>query len=270
MGALFSRVRHPTDIWDELAKTIPDIRKVSSPTGPDAAAAVDVTTRSFAGTATSAPEYLLDWALGDELKEQWDNPDRVKHVGWALKLAIQCALRHGPKRAVFLASAPGTDAPGAACTVRFLPGKLSVGAEGWMYMWEMIRRSGMPTFDTKNGMDRRFQAAEDAINAAHVKHAPGPHINVQLMAVAPEHQGKKLTSVLMRAVNKVADKHGWPCYLETSGLRNVKVYQRFGYETVERVTVRDPKKPDAPTYDDFYAMIRSPSKVAGAPELLVI
>ena len=70
MGALFSRLRHPTDIWDELAETVPDIRKVSSPTGPDATAAVDVTTRSFAGTATCAPEYLLDWALGDELKEQ--------------------------------------------------------------------------------------------------------------------------------------------------------------------------------------------------------
>ena len=30
----------------------------------------------------------------------------------------------------------------------------------------------------------------------------------------------------------------------------------IGYEEVERVTVLDPKKPEAPTYDDFYAMVR--------------
>ena len=258
MGLRFSRV-HPPGVWDDLEASSPGVRRVPSAVGRDADAAADITTRSFAGTATCAPELLLDWALGEELKGKWDHPDRVKHVGWSMRLATQAALRHGPRRAVFLATAPGADAPGAACTVRFLPGKISASAEGWMYLWEILRRSGSPPFDAKNGMSRRMQAAEDAINAAHAKHAPGPHVNVQLMAVAPEHQGKKLCSLLMRAVSAVADEHGLPCYLETSGERNAQIYERFGYEKVERVTVLDPKKKrDAPAYDDFYAMVRPP------------
>ena len=258
MGAMFSRV-HPPGIWDDLADATPGVRKVSSPVGSDADAAADITTRSFAGTATCAPELLLDWALGEELRGKWDHPDRVKNLGWSMRRATQAALRHGPSRAVFLATAPGADAPGAACVVRFLPGKISASAEGWMYLWEILRRSGFPPFDAKNGMSRRMQAVEDAINAAHAAHAPGPHVNVQIMAVAPEDQGKKLCSLLMRAVSAVADKRRLPCYLETSGLRNARIYERFGYEIVERVAVVDPKKPDAPTYDDFYAMTRPPA-----------
>ena len=258
MGLRFSRV-HPPGVWDDLEASSPGVRRVPSAVGRDADAAADITTRSFAGTATCAPELLLDWALGEELKGKWDHPDRAKHIGWSMRLATQAALRHGPRRAVFLATTPGADAPGAACTVRFLPGKISASAEGWMYLWEILRRSGSPPFDAKNGMSRRMQAAEDAINAAHAKHAPGPHVNVQLMAVAPEYQGKKLCSLLMRAVSAVADKRRLPCYLETSGLRNARIYERFGYEIVERVAVVDPKKPDAPTYDDLYAMTRPPA-----------
>jgi predicted N-acetyltransferase YhbS len=62
------------------------------------------------------------------------------------------------------------------------------------------------------------------------------------MAVAPEDQGKKLCSLLMRAVSAVADEHGLPCYLETSGLRNAQIYERFGYEKVERVTGARPEE----------------------------
>ena len=182
MGLRFSRV-HPPGVWDDLEASSPGVRRVPSAKGRDADAAADITTRSFAGTATCAPELLLDWALGEELKGKWDHPDRAKHIGWSMRLATQAALRHGPRRAVFLATAPGASEPGAACTVRFLPGKISASAEGWMYLWEILMRSGSPPFDAKNGMSRRMQAAEDAINAAHAKHAPGPHVNVQLLSL---------------------------------------------------------------------------------------
>ena len=243
----------PVGIWDPVAST-PGIRKVPSPGSQEAATAVDITTRSFCGTAQCEPELLLDWALGDELRNAWEHPDRHKHVGWSMKVAIGAALRSGKRRTVFLADIDGE--PGAACTVRYLPGKLNTGTELWKYFKEMCFRTGFPEFDTKNGMDRRMQAAEDAINLAHQKHAPGSHINVQLMAVAPEHQGKKLCSKLLRAVCKVADEHKLPTYLETSGLRNVAVYETFGFMQVERVMISDPKDKEAKTYDDFYAMLR--------------
>jgi GNAT superfamily N-acetyltransferase len=259
MACLCSRVA-PHGLWDPVTST-PGIRKVPSPNGPDAVAAVDITTRSFAGTATSAPEALLDWALGDTLRNKWDHPDRVKHVGWSMKVAIGTALRSGQRRAVFLGLDDNGE-PGAAITVRLIPGKQNSSTfELWKYVKEMVCFcAGFPSFDTKNGMDGRMQAADDAIDNSHRKHAPTAHINVQLMAVAPEHQGNGMCSKLMRAVCLVADGQNLPAYLETSGEKNVAVYETFGLKTVERVTVRDPNDTKADTFDDFYAMLRAPSE----------
>ena len=48
---------------------------------------------------------------------------------------------------------------------------------------------------------------------------------------------------------------GVPCYLETSGERNVEVYRRFGYEVVEKLKVPDPEDPDD-AFDEFFCMVR--------------
>ena len=78
-----------------------------------------------------------------------------------------------------------------------------------------------------------------------------------MLGVRPESQGKKMASLLMRAVNAAADRIGVPCYLETSGARNVEVYRRFGYEPVERVRLVDPA--GGASFDEFYALVRPPT-----------
>lgn len=70
-----------------------------------------------------------------------------------------------------------------------------------------------------------------------------------------------MCSKLMRAVCLVADAKNLPARLETSGAKNVAVYENFGFKTVERVTVRDPVDKNALAFDHFYAMVRVPSQV---------
>jgi|TARA_B110000503_G_scaffold77716_1_gene119702 GNAT superfamily N-acetyltransferase len=258
MGCLCSRVA-PLGLWDPVASTS-GIRKVPSPNGPDAVAAVDISTRSFAGTATSEPELLLDWALGENLRNKWDHPDRVKHLGWILRVVIGTALRAGQNRAVFLGLTDNGE-PGAAITVRFLPRKPNATFEVCRNLTEMCCRAGFPAFDATNGMSRRVEAADDALENLHRKHARAADTYVQLMAVAPEHQGQRLCSKLMRAVCLVADAKNLPARLETSGAKNVAVYEKFGFKTVERVTVRDPGDKNALAFDHFDAMVRVPSQV---------
>eukprot|EP00438_Fugacium_kawagutii_P025957 Skav207682 [mRNA] locus=scaffold1857:492845:493075:- [translate_table: standard] len=44
-------------------------------------------TRSFNGTATTAPEGTTDWVLGKELHQQWDDPRRRAMLYWYMKAA---------------------------------------------------------------------------------------------------------------------------------------------------------------------------------------
>jgi len=47
-------------------------------------AAVAVGVRAFSGTATTDPELAINWMLGPELAERWDDPARTKHVRWVI------------------------------------------------------------------------------------------------------------------------------------------------------------------------------------------
>ena len=63
-------------------------------------------------------------------------------------------------------------------------------------------------------------------------------------AVDPAAQGQGHSSKLLRRVNELADAENLPCYLFTAGAtgkssKQVAVYSRFGYETVEERTIAD-------------------------------
>ena len=49
------------------------------------AAALQVMSRAFGGTASTAPEGTTDWILGPELRGQWDAPPRRAAVEWMMK-----------------------------------------------------------------------------------------------------------------------------------------------------------------------------------------
>jgi ribosomal protein S18 acetylase RimI-like enzyme len=51
----------------------------------------------------------------------------------------------------------------------------------------------------------------------------------------PEARGKGLGRKLIEHVTKKADKEGRPCYLESSNVVNVKIYEKLGFAKSERI-----------------------------------
>ena len=67
-------------------------------------------------------------------------------------------------------------------------------------------------------------------------------------------QGLGFCGKLMRAVNKWADDSQLNLWLETSGARNVAIYERFGYKTMEQFTLKCKNDPEV--HDEEFGMMR--------------
>ncbi len=61
------------------------------------------------------------------------------------------------------------------------------------------------------------------------------HEYLQLIAVAPEHQGEGFGTALIESVLDHCDREGLPAYLEASSPRNRDLYTRHGFEVLEIV-----------------------------------
>jgi ribosomal protein S18 acetylase RimI-like enzyme len=81
------------------------------------------------------------------------------------------------------------------------------------------------------------------------KYAPPRHLYLGLLAVAPEHQGKGYASALLKPMFKRLDADKMACYLETQNLKNVAMYQHFGFRLVHETCVTGCKLP-------LYLMLR--------------
>ena len=93
------------------------------------------------------------------------------------------------------------------------------------------------------------------IDAHHAKHAPGVHYYVTVMATDPPHQGQGHCGRLMRAVARMADAEGVPCYLEASGEKNRRMYEHLGYSMVDQTVLVVDGQPE--WKDDLFLMLRS-------------
>jgi ribosomal protein S18 acetylase RimI-like enzyme len=62
------------------------------------------------------------------------------------------------------------------------------------------------------------------------KYAPKRHCYLAALAVAPEHQGKGIASALIKPMLAKLDEDNTPCYVETQNMKNVAMYQHFGFE----------------------------------------
>eukprot|EP00929_Paragymnodinium_shiwhaense_P105081 TRINITY_DN6999_c0_g1_i1.p1 TRINITY_DN6999_c0_g1~~TRINITY_DN6999_c0_g1_i1.p1 ORF type:complete len:245 (-),score=45.82 TRINITY_DN6999_c0_g1_i1:373-1107(-) len=199
------------------------------------AEAVEVAARSFAGTATSEPEWSVDWTLGPHLRGKWEDARRLEFARWLQTLLLRFTLAEG---GIVLATQREDGRLGAVCmNVPFLHGKQPAGELRGMlrYLWH-IREIGIPPFakrlmsdDIGKGIEKRQSAVEKSLKDMHHTHASEDHWYVQAMAVDTDAQGNGYCGKLMRLVSAFADNVSVPCYLETSGHRNVKIYERFGY-----------------------------------------
>jgi ribosomal protein S18 acetylase RimI-like enzyme len=89
--------------------------------------------------------------------------------------------------------------------------------------------------------------------AAAVRHFPEePVWYLQAFGVSPEAQGQGIGSRLILPDLMQADTNGQSCYLETGTERNVRFYERFGFE------VREAAAQLAPNGPTHWTMIRRP------------
>jgi GNAT superfamily N-acetyltransferase len=63
-------------------------------------------------------------------------------------------------------------------------------------------------------------------------HPSGPHWYLPLIAVDPAMQGRGLGDSLMRVALQECDRTHLPAYLDSSNPRNIKLYERHGFEPI--------------------------------------
>lgn len=70
-------------------------------------------------------------------------------------------------------------------------------------------------------------------------HPTAPHWYLPFIGVDPGAQGKGHGSALLAASLAAVDAAGMPAYLESSNLRNVSLYERFGFRVTAEIQVGD-------------------------------
>ena len=77
----------------------------------------------------------------------------------------------------------------------------------------------------------------DYIDSIHQLQAPFKHWFLQAIGVGPSFQGNGFASTLLRQMLSKIDKENLPCYLETIDEKNVSIYERFGFEIIDKSIV---------------------------------
>lgn len=77
------------------------------------------------------------------------------------------------------------------------------------------------------------------------------YLYLEILGVAPDHQGAGVGGRLVRELLCRADEQSLPVYLETESESNVAMYEYFGFQVVERVTLTSVDLP-------MYEMVREP------------
>ncbi|MCH8858740.1 MAG: GNAT family N-acetyltransferase [Proteobacteria bacterium] len=93
----------------------------------------------------------------------------------------------------------------------------------------------------------RGAAMASAIERVHPKE---PHFYLAFIGVAPRFQGAGLGTQLLKETLGRVDAAGASAYLENSHMRNIALYERFGFQVIDEVVARR----DAPP---LYAMWRA-------------
>jgi ribosomal protein S18 acetylase RimI-like enzyme len=107
------------------------------------------------------------------------------------------------------------------------PGKAPSGG------WQTLRSVSLSVlFRSARQGAGRMRAYGRYIDQLHRKLVPYPHWYLQIIGVDPSYQGQGFSSRLLRPVLERIDRERMPCYLETNAVKNVAIYQRFGFEVL--------------------------------------
>jgi ribosomal protein S18 acetylase RimI-like enzyme len=91
----------------------------------------------------------------------------------------------------------------------------------------------------KLGMEasRRVKPIRDTNNKAHLEFSPSDHWYLQTLGINPPYQGKGYGTILMRYMLEKVDENPLPVFLETSTERNVRFYERLGFNVMKKYSV---------------------------------
>jgi GNAT superfamily N-acetyltransferase len=87
------------------------------------------------------------------------------------------------------------------------------------------------------GGARRMLACHSFMDQRWRQLASGPHWLLQMLGVAPPHQGQGHASRLLTSMLQRLDQRPAACALETANARNVAIYRRFGFQVLEQTLV---------------------------------
>ena len=238
-------------------------------------AAVDLIGRSFAGTADKEPELTVHWMIGPQLQEH-DHPHRLPMftmvMGFPVNVIPGGVLlgsrdeNSGELSSVLLVRRQRTGRKGLL--EKLMAGPRFASAMIWLIANKKIPKVYMSKDpDDKalakqldKGMNKRINHLTPILDSNHAKNVPSLHYYVSVMATDPPSQGKGHCSKLMRAVSKMADAEGVPCYLEASGEKKRAIYEHLGYRVVGQKVLQLDGEPE--WKDDIYFMRREPAECA--------
>lgn len=153
-----------------------------------------------------------------------DSERRSRYLSWYLGNVLSCALHYGEAYTT-------PDVAGVVFTLP--PGHTKVS------LWEYIQNGFLmaPIFLGLRNY-RRSMECEAFIEHAH-KAMMGnrPHYYLWGLAVEPSRAAQGIGSALMQPVLSKADSGKLPIYLETHNEKNVRYYQRHGFELIKSAKI---------------------------------
>lgn len=86
----------------------------------------------------------------------------------------------------------------------------------------------------RGGVTTRMRKVGAYLDATHARLAPFRHWFLQVVGVDPRFQGKGYAGRLLRPMLSRIDVEGLPCYVDTLVEKNVRLYEHFGFELMEK------------------------------------
>lgn len=117
----------------------------------------------------------------------------------------------------------------------WVPGNLSR-----MTMWRLMRSGAFKSTIKMARLGKKMKPAFKQIEEDRKKNMKGrKFIYLQVIGVAPKFHGQGFGGKLIRALIEKSDREGIPIYLETETENNVKMYERFEFKLIKKITLPD-------------------------------
>lgn len=128
---------------------------------------------------------------------------------------------------------------------------ISQGKNSYMTTWRLIQSGGIVPFlrvGPKSSL--LLYSVFRPIDMARKIHMKGKSFTyIQIIGVSADNQGKGVGGRLLQSLITMSDESKLPIYLETGTGSNVRLYERFGFKTLEKIMLPIINQP-------MWAMIR--------------